>query len=155
MGVKGFAVWLAAEYPAAFAYGDPAPPPRGADGGRGGGGSLSSPPSSFASRRSAGFSGHAGGAAAAAQRASGASASSASARPPPSFDHVYVDMAGLLHTALRQGVRDEGVGRRGGDAKAVARQKKSDGPDKGASLTPQAPASDTPPPPTGHRSLAG
>jgi hypothetical protein len=98
MGVKGFAAWLASEYPEAFAYGEPPPPPfRAASSSTAG-----APPSAFAARRPPGWGGFSGGAAAAAQRASGAGRQSP-ATPPARFDHVYVDLAGLLHTALRQG----------------------------------------------------
>ncbi len=106
MGVKGFAVWLAAEYPAAFMWGEPAPPPAGRGGGGGGGGrGGGAPTTDFAARRSGGFGGYGGGAAAAAQRGESVAATSTASRLPPSFDHMYVDMAGLLHTALRQGKR--------------------------------------------------
>ena len=96
MGVKGFAAWLAAEYPGAFVYGDPPTPPR----------------RDFASRQSAGFvtAARAGGG-----EGGGRGASSASPPPPASFDHVYVDMAGVLHTALRQGGREVAVGGRVGE----------------------------------------
>lgn len=100
MGVKGFAAWLAAEYPGAFAYGEPPPPPRRvlAAGGRGDGGGDGGGPANFVSRRSDGF--------ATVARAGGGGSGPANLPPlPSSFDHVYVDMAGLLHTALRQGMR--------------------------------------------------
>lgn len=90
MGVKGFATWLARTYPECFV------PQQQEDEGNRGGGATSSSSSSAAGRRPEWSS-----------RPSELPSSSPSSRPvaPASFDHVYVDMASLLHTALRQGKR--------------------------------------------------
>ena len=103
MGVKGFATWLARTYPECFV-------PQQDDGGdqrgrgnRGGAAGVASSSSSWSSAgRRPDWS----------SRPPGlpSSSSSPSGRPsaPASFDHVYVDMASLLHTALRQGKRGSG-----------------------------------------------
>ena len=99
MGVKGFATWLARTYPECFV-----PQQQQEDeqqqqqqqqygGTRGGGAAAASP--SAAGRRPDWAS----------RPSELPTASPNSSRPvaPASFDHVYVDMASLLHTALRQG----------------------------------------------------
>ena len=101
MGVKGFATWLARTYPECFVpqQQEDEQQLQGGGGNRGGGASSSSASSSAAGRRPDWSS-----------RPSdlpSSSSPSSSSRPvaPASFDHVYVDMASLLHTALRQGTR--------------------------------------------------
>lgn len=96
MGVKGFATWLARTYPECFV-----PQQQQEDkqerelrGGSMGASSSTSPDAAgrrpeWASRPS--------------DLPSNPSASSSRPVAPASFDHVYVDMASLLHTALRQG----------------------------------------------------
>ena len=95
MGVKGFATWLARTYPECFVPQQQEDEQQQGGGNRGGGASSSS--SSSAAGRRPDWS----------SRPSELPSSSPSSRPvaPASFDHVYVDMASLLHTALRQGKR--------------------------------------------------
>ena len=95
MGVKGFATWLARTYPECFV------PQQQQEDEQQGGGKASS--TSAAGRRPDWAS----------RPSELPSSSLSSSRPvaPASFDHVYVDMASLLHTALRQGKSMEERGR--------------------------------------------
>ena len=92
MGVKGFATWLAKTYPECFVPQQQEEDEQGRGDGGGRGASSSSP---AAGRRPDWSS----------RPSDLPSSSSSLPRPvaPASFDHVYVDMASLLHTALRQG----------------------------------------------------
>jgi hypothetical protein len=98
MGVKGFATWLARTYPECFVpqqQQEDEQQERERRGGGNRGASFSSSPSAAAAGRRPPWS----------SRPSDLPPSAGSSRPvaPASFDHVYVDMASLLHTALRQG----------------------------------------------------
>lgn len=98
MGVKGFATWLARTYPECFVPQQQEDEQQQGGGNRGGGATSSS---SAAAGRRPDWSSRPS------DLQSSSSSSPSSSRPvaPASFDHVYVDMASLLHTALRQGKR--------------------------------------------------
>ena len=101
MGVKGFATWLARTYPECLVPQQQQEDEQQGGGKRGGGAAASS--TSAAGRRPDWVS----------RPSELPSSSLSSSRPvaPASFDHVYVDMASLLHTALRQGKSMEERGR--------------------------------------------